>query len=220
MSIFAVGNHAGDTIIAINMKRILISLCPAIVALFVLSSCATLFGGSHYVAKVTVPSHPDAVIAVNGAIKGKGEVNVDVKRRDADKLSIQIEEPGCEPELFSFYNKTFRGWTFAGSLLFLTGAIGSIPIPWGILVDGISGAWWKPDINERYVSRQGYDHYTYTLPYKAVPLTSIEQEPAELKQESNDKVKLLRELKALLDDGILTIEEFEKEKAKILNGDN
>jgi|GEM_PF-5505916 len=34
------------------------------------------------------------------------------------------------------------------------------------------------------------------------------------------QVKLLRELKALLDDGILTIEEFEKEKAKILNGDN
>lgn len=205
-----------------NMKRFLISLCPALLALFLYSSCATLLGGSHYVAKVVVPGHPDALITANGDVKGRGEVSFDVKRRDADKLSVLVEEPGCEPELYSFYSKVFRGWTFAGSLFLLTTVTtAGVPLPIGVAVDGIAGAWWKPDIEERYVSRQGYDHYIYTLPYRAVPLADVEQEPAELKQDANDadKIKLLRDLKALLDEGILTPEEYEKEKAKILNSD-
>ena len=51
--------------------------------------------------------------------------------------------------------------------------------------------------------------------------SDVEQEPAEQKQDANDadKIKLLRDLKALLDEGILTPEEYEKEKAKILNSD-
>ena len=40
----------------------------------------------------------------------------------------------------------------------------------------------------------------------------------EAKKEANDKFKELRELKALLDDGVLTQEEYENEKSKILTG--
>ncbi|MBQ8132687.1 MAG: SHOCT domain-containing protein [Bacilli bacterium] len=40
----------------------------------------------------------------------------------------------------------------------------------------------------------------------------------EAKKEANDKFKELRELKALLDDGVLTQEEYENEKSKILKG--
>jgi hypothetical protein len=55
--------------------------------------------------------------------------------------------------------------------------------------------------------------YKPTHTYELKPLTSTEQAPAPIKS----KAERLRELKQLLDDKIITQEEFDKEKKKILD---
>lgn len=75
---------------------------------------------------------------------------------------------------------------------------------------------------EKGVSRIDYDNFLYTINYNAIPKKDSAIDPKNTggKQATpnNDKTKAdkLRELKQLLDEGILTVEEYEKEKAKIL----
>ena len=188
------------------------------------SSCATIIGGAKYNAKVQVPGHPNANITVDGQYKGQGEANFLVKRRDADKLAITVQEENCEPETTRFTRKSFRGWAFVGTLVGWTGVVPNtyIPLPWGVVVDACTGALWKPDINETGVSKIDYDHFLYTINYKAIPKADQilpTETPKEKTIPENSKKDRLRELKQLLDDRILTQEEYEKEKAKILESD-
>lgn len=200
------------------MKRKL--LLFAVCAFFVLSfsSCATIIGGAKYYAKVQVPGHPDARITVNGQYKGDGEANFLVKRKEADELTVSVQKKNCEQQTTQFTSKVFRGWAFAGTVVGWTGMVGGIPLPWGVAVDAATGAWWKPDVTEKGVSKIDYDHYLYTIEYKAIPTKEQEVDPKVNVSEKN-KVDRLRELKNLLDEGVLTQEEYEKEKAKILNVD-
>ena len=146
-----------------------------------------------------------------------------VKRRDADKLEITVREENCEPETTRFSSKTFRGWSFVGTVLGWTGWIQGtyIFLPWGIVVDACTGAWWKPDVTEKGVSKIDYDNFLYTIIYNAVPKKEPMINPDETNKENmnsvvKSKTEKLRELKQLLDEGILTQEEYEIEKAKIL----
>lgn len=198
-------------------KRVLFIVICSFIA-FSFSSCATIFGGARYNAKVYVPGHPEARITVNGQYKGDGEANFKVKRRDADELSITVQEQNCEKQTTLFTSKTFRGWSFVGSLVGWTGMVGYIPLPWGIAVDAATGAWWKPDVSEKGVSKIDYDNFLYTIEYKAIPIKGPVITPSETTSD-NTKVNRLRELKKLLDEGILTQDEYEKEKAKILDSD-
>ena len=86
------------------MKKLFVLLCFASFALS-FSSCATIIGGAKYNAKVQVPNHPNASISVNGEFKGQGEANFLVKRRDANKLDITVQEEDCEPETTHFTKK-------------------------------------------------------------------------------------------------------------------
>lgn len=206
----------------IKMKRRILLFLFSVVITLSFSSCATIIGGAKYNAKVQVPGHPNATITVNGQYKGEGEANFLVKRKDANKLNITVQEENCEPETISFTKRSFRGWAFVGTLVGWTGITPNyIPLPWGVVVDACTGAWWKPDVSEKGVSKIDYDHFLYTINYKAIPKKDIVINPNEL--ENNDattaksKTEKLRELKQLLDEGILTQEEYEKEKAKILS---
>ena len=204
-------------------KKVLLFLSSVAFALL-FSSCATIIGGAKYNAKVQVPGHPNATITVDGQYKGQGEANFLVKRRDADKLAITVQEENCESETTRFTRKSFRGWAFVGTLVGWTGVVPNtyIPLPWGVVVDGITGAWWKPDINETGVSKIDYDHFLYTINYKAIPKADQiipTETPKEKASPEKSKGERLRELKQLLDDGILTQKEYEKEKAKILESD-
>lgn len=209
-----------------NMKKRFLLFLFSVVTAFSFSSCATIIGGAKYNAKVQIPGHPDATISVDGQYKGQGEANFLVKRRDADKLSITVQEENCEPETTHFTRKAFRGWAFVGTLVGWTGIVPYtyIPLPWGVAVDGITGAWWKPDVNEKGVSKIDYDHFLYTINYKAIPKKDVVTNPKETSKEGSysdaqSKADKLRELKQLLDEGILTQEEYEKEKAKILSSE-
>lgn len=206
------------------MKKLYFALCFAAIV-FSFSSCATIIGGAKYNAKVQVPNHPNATISVNGEYKGQGEANFLVKRKDANKLDITVQEENCEPETTSFTSRVFRGWTFAGTIVGWTFWLTNAPyviIPAGVIVDACTGAWWKPDVAEKGVSRIDYDNFLYTINYNAIPKKDSAIDPkntgGEQATPNNDKTKAdkLRELKQLLDEGILTVEEYEKEKAKIL----
>ena len=192
---------------------------------FSFSSCATIIGGAKYNAKVQVPNHPNASISVNGEFKGQGEANFLVKRRDANKLDITVQEEDCEPETTHFTKKAFRGWAFVGTLVGWTGITPNyIPLPWGVVVDACTGAWWKPDVTEKGVSKIDYDNFLYTITYKAIPKKESTIKPEEKNKEPLDaptksKAEILRELKQLFDDGVLTQEEYEKEKAKVLGSE-
>ena len=79
-------------------------------------------------------------------------------------------------------------------------------------MDGATGSWWKPDINEKGVIKIDYNHYVYTIDYENCSTT-----PQEDRSDKPSIAELLRELKKLLDEGIITQEEFETEKKRILN---
>lgn len=208
------------------MKKLFIFLCFASIALS-FSSCATIIGGAKYNAKVQVPNHPDATISVNGEWKGKGEANFLVKRKDANKLDITVQEENCEPETVKYTKRSFRGWSFVGSLVGWTFWLTNAPyviIPAGVIVDACTGAWWKPDVTEKGVSKIDYDNFLYTITYKAIPKKDSAIKPEEKNKEPLDaptksKAEILRELKQLFDDGVLTQEEYEKEKAKVLGSE-
>lgn len=201
------------------MRKSLLLVIASVAFVFMFSSCATIIGGAKYNAKIQVPNHPTATITVNGDYAGQGEANILVKRKDADKLTVTVKEENCEPETTRFNSKSFRGWAFAGTVLGWTGLIEpGIPLPWGVVVDGCTGAWWKPDETEHGVRKIDYDHFLYIINYGS----KLEQkdEMKTEKQDTGSKNDKLRELKQLLDDGVLTQEEFEKEKAKILSSEN
>lgn len=145
-----------------------------------LPSCATIFGGGKYYAKVMVPDHPMAKIEYNGMYKGTGQASFLVHRKEADNFVITVAENGCKEEVRAFNQKVFRGWAFTGSLLFWTGVIPGtiIPLPWGIALDGANGAWWKPDVKEAGVSKENHKHFSYIIDYtgcndtQELPVTS------------------------------------------------
>lgn len=132
------------------------------------SSCATIVGGSSYWAKVRVNGHPNAKIEYHGMYQGNGEVYFKAKRSEANQFSVTIKEDSCKAETKNFTQRTFRGWAFVGTLITWTGASidgAWLPIPFGVIVDGSTGAWWKPSIYEKGVSKQDYKHYTYQVDY-------------------------------------------------------
>lgn len=205
------------------MKKLFVLLLFASFA-FSFTSCATIIGGAKYNAKVQVPNHPNATINVNGEYKGQGEANFLVKRKDANKLDITVQEENCEPETVKFTRRSFRGWPFAGSLVGWTFYLTNAPyviIPVGVIVDACTGAWWKPDVTEKGVSKIDYDNFLYTITYKAIPknesIIKLEENKEPIDSNSKSKADMLRELKQLLDEGVLTQEEYEKEKAKVLD---
>jgi len=179
-----------------------------LISISLLTSCATIIGGSYYYAKVQVPNHPNAKIEYKGEYKGQGEASFKAKRKEASNFSVIITEDGCKSQNIDFTQRQFRGWAFAGTLIGWTGIYGGIPLPWGIAVDGITGAWWKPDINEKGVTKQDFNHYIYRIDYT--------DNQSKNKQNIKSKEDRLRELKQLLEEKLITKEDYEIEKNKIL----
>ncbi len=149
------------------MKTRLLRCALFLVVLCLFSSCATIIGGQKYWAKVQVPDYPTAKIEVDGDYQGTGEASLLVERRKANTFSVTIKQEGCETETRNFTQRVFRGWAFVGTVVGWTGIVPGtfIPLPWGIAVDGMTGAWWKPDINEKGVSKVDYKHFVYRIDY-------------------------------------------------------
>ncbi len=103
-----------------------------IVVIILFSSCATIFGGSSYIAHVKVDKHPLARISYNGKEKGVGDAFFKVKRRNANLLAIIVKDSGCETQVFNYTHRNLRVWPLALPLGFAT--------PISILTAAISSA--------------------------------------------------------------------------------
>lgn len=136
-----------------------------------LSRCGTIVGGSKYYARVIVPNRPNATIKHEGLVKGSGTAVLQVKRSKANALSITVKEEGFDEQEFLFTQRTFRGWAFLGTIVGWTGTASGIPLPWGIVVDLSTGSLWKPNLQEKGVSKMDYKNYIYTLDYNPKPST-------------------------------------------------
>jgi hypothetical protein len=146
------------------MKNLFYIFMLLAVGSFILPGCATIIGGTRYYAKVQVPNYPDAKIEYNNTYEGTGEASFRVKRKEADNFTVTIKKDNCASQTVRFTQRQFRGWAFAGTLL-CTGLVYYIPIPVGVIVDASTGAWWKPDITEKGVTKQDYNHYIYSINY-------------------------------------------------------
>jgi hypothetical protein len=132
--------------------------------------CAVIAGGSNYYAHVLVEDHPSAEIKYKGEVKGYGNATIIVPRKEANKLTFTISEDGCPTVERRYTGRVFRGWSFVGTLVTWTGLTINggpfIPIPFGVIVDGITGSWWKPNEFEAGVSKSDYKNYNYNIKYK------------------------------------------------------
>lgn len=144
-------------------KKLLVNLILIVIMTTLFTSCGTIIGGSNYNAHVLVENSPTAKIYYNNEFKGVGDATFKVKRKDANKLSITVKEDGGQEQVFEYKSRTFRGWAFAGTVLTWTGFIGSIPVPWGIIMDLSTGSLWKPDVNEKGIIKEDYKNFNYHL---------------------------------------------------------
>ena len=166
-----------------------------------------------YKAVVIVPGHNNAVITYNGKVIGKGTAKIKIPRIKANRVLFTVQDENCEPQKFYFTSRKFRGWSLAGSIFFWTFLVGSVLLPIGTVIDLATGALWKPNNNEPGVYKKSYKNYEYQLFYNNC--SPKKEEPTAIK--TKDKIQMLLDLKKLLDQNILTQEEFDKEKSKILD---
>lgn len=137
-----------------------------LVNLFLLTSCATIIGGSKYKANIEVIGRPNAKIIYNNQVQGTGTASIKIYRRNADKFTFTVREEGCTDQTFNFTSRKFRGWAFAGSIIGWTSITRTgTPLPWGAILDLATGAIWKPDVKEYGVSKQNYKNFKYTVNY-------------------------------------------------------
>ena len=142
------------------------------------SSCATIIGGSKYYAHIVVNDNPNARIFYKGELRGTGSASIKVKRKEANNFSFTVKEDNCPEKKFNFVSRSFRGGAFVGTLLGFTGIVNGIPIPWGTFVDLATGAIWKPNVDERGVSKEDYKSFAYHVKYEpcAPPVPAVTPE--------------------------------------------
>lgn len=155
------------------------------ISTILLSSCATIIGGSKYYAHIVVVDRPTAKIVYQGEVKGTGNATIKVKRTEANKFYFTVKEEGCNEQQYNYTSRTFRGWAFVGTIVGWTGLIQGIPLPWGVVTDLATGAVWKPNVMEKGVSKEDYKNFKYQVNY-----TNCSQSQSENKQQFLDVVYL------------------------------
>ena len=177
------------------MKYLQLLLVLALAA--ILSSCATVLTGTTQ--RVTIDSTPPgAKIIVDGYLMGTTPARV---RLDRDFNAIIDDGKDISLELEGFYSDGY----FLGADIEPT-TILNVFCPFGFVLDVVSGA----------VMRYDMDYYNFRL----LPIEPTPQQPGSQSDQNvsgmSDYEKLIR-LVELYEDGYLTEEEFESEKAKIFN---
>jgi hypothetical protein len=162
------------------MKTTIVTTGIIVFIALLFSGCATIFGGSKYYAHIVVNDNINAKIFYKGEWKGTGSTVLKVKRNEANNFSFTVKEDNCPEKKFYFVSRSIRGGAFAGSILGLTGLINGIPIPFGAFIDLATGAVWKPNDNEKGISKEDYNNFAYHVTYEtcAPPVPAVTPENA------------------------------------------
>lgn len=147
------------------MKKILIMCLIALGMIF--TSCATIVNTPNYKAKVVVKNSQNTEIYINNEYHGTDSVSFLWKRKMADKLSIKLKEENYKEQVFNYNTKDFTAWTLLGDIF----VFGGVP---GILVDAISGSWYRPDTNVLSVKQLNGNTFLYELIYDKCPIKKEE----------------------------------------------
>lgn len=150
------------------MKRLVLDYCLytiLVLLMFLQTSCATICGGARYKAEVIVDNHPNARIELNDRYIGSGRATTKISRRNANKVNFTVREEGKTAQYYSYNSRSFRGWALFGTIVGWTGFYDGIILPWGIAVDAITGALWKPDEDESGIEKVNRKRYRYHLTY-------------------------------------------------------
>ena len=194
------------------MRRLFVALCVLLVGSVLFSSCALIIGGSRYKATVTVLNDPGAQISYKGAVRGVGIAAMELPRKNVDNLSFVVSKEGCEDQTFSYQSRKVRWGALIASVIFWSGY--PVPIPYGAIVDFASGAVYKPDDREPGVVKNNYNSFTYLLQYTGCEYEEVTPAP------DNSVREKLTALKSLFLEGLITAEEYERQKQKILDGED
>ncbi len=130
-----------------------------------LSSCATIIGGSRYNAHIIVLDRPNAKIVYQGNVYGTGNATIKVSRQQASMFSFSVKEEGCAEQKFTYQKRSFRWWALVGTVIGFTATPNGVPLPWGLGVDLLTGALWKPDVTEKGLSKINYKNFKYEVNY-------------------------------------------------------
>jgi hypothetical protein len=141
------------------MKQLLLVFSFIVIGVLT-TGCATIFGGSFYIANIVVNNKPDAEIEYQGRVIGKGKAMVKVRRTKADRFSFTIREEGYEPYPVSFHGRDFRFGPFLGDLFLVPYLLVGIPC---LVVDAISGAFYKPDSDDFRIQKIGISNFLYSI---------------------------------------------------------
>ncbi len=182
------------------MKKLITPILTMIFILF--NSCATVFTGTTQ--NILIESNPSgANVTINNQNYGSTPARVTIKKNLDDVMDggrpVKLELDGYKTETFTLHN-SFNPVAIL-NLIFL--------YAWAI--DAATGAMMSFD-----------DSYSFGLIKEASKsedkLNEIKSSDDKNKKDADsDKYEKLRDLKKLLDDGVISESDYEKEKAKILN---
>ena len=170
------------------MKQLLLGFTFIVICVLT-TGCALITGGSSYYANIVLQAHPDAEIEFQGRIIGKGRAIMNVKRRDANKLQFTVKEEGCEPVPVSYLARDFRTGPFLWDYFLF-----SIP---GLLIDGLTGAFWAPDTDNLGIQKLGPRNYLYLV---SLP----DCRPVRVKEKAAQEEKTIISTITLFDGKIIT----------------
>lgn len=136
-----------------KFRRVILTLTIGIMASFMFSNCAVIFGGSKYNAQIQ-STDPEADIYLYGMKRGTGNARLLVKRQD--NLNLELRKDGCEDVHLTYPNKVRA--TFALNLL----SWGLV----GIIVDFATGATYKPDTDTPGVTQLNQKTFQYIVKYE------------------------------------------------------
>jgi hypothetical protein len=113
-----------------KMKKSIAGLC--VLALLLLTGCATLFKGTNE--KVNMQSSPiQADVYVNGLLMGRTPLQLNLAARKS--YTIEFRAEGYQPRVYHINNRVGAGWVLLDVLL------GLVPV----IVDAATGAWYYLD---------------------------------------------------------------------------
>ena len=185
-----------------KLKFMWSSTAVIMVAVVMAGCCSIICGTSQ---EVAVSSNPGrATVKVNGQIKGKTPVTLDLKRNKSHRIRIELD--GYQPYGVAL-KKRVNAWVL-GNIIF-----GGII---GLVIDAVDGAIYtiKPDTIQAILLKD--ESAVVSVDVQKQPTGDL-QKIGQMEKVGESTAERLKELKDLKDNGILTEDEYETKRKELVD---